>query len=361
MNGIKQFDEIEIVLRDQNDRCHSIYIDVYDNSLSRKWHAALIHLLRERYHLEKNYFSMGFVSTQRDGDFILDKINQAIAVINSADLGYHIQDHFTMNNTISDDVTPDHPCGRNLIAHRMNWLHRYFEDLQGTSEKLSDFYKKADPEVRWHIRQLNLLCHEFESWALSYRKQIEAPEWQRPSWLFCWLAAPRFALDNQDHELFGVGTINRSQGGVYVGVNKAVGKHHWEVFNDEARDVSELVTSTLKSQTEAAGDFDIEWGVDPSNRPWQLRKLEEFRCWLLKNGFDPSDPSLTIGHPKVGQTNLPKSFDSEDYNHIWSVLNNYTDVYQIRTGNICAEFDYRWSDPDFQQRQIDILTRTQHV
>jgi len=36
--------------------------------------------------------------------------------------------------------------------------------------------------------------------------------------------------------LFGVETMNRSLGGVYVGVNKAVGKHHWEVFNDEGRD-----------------------------------------------------------------------------------------------------------------------------
>jgi hypothetical protein len=44
-----------------------------------------------------------------------------------------------------------------------------------------------------------------------------------------------FALEPEDYELFGIETINRKLGGVYLGVNKAVGKHHWEVFNDEGR------------------------------------------------------------------------------------------------------------------------------
>jgi hypothetical protein len=48
-----------------------------------------------------------------------------------------------------------------------------------------------------------------------------------------------------------------------VGVNKAVSKAHWEVFNDEGRNVDELTTTSLRNQTEAAGDFDIEWARDP--------------------------------------------------------------------------------------------------
>ena len=137
----------------------------------------------------------------------------------------------------------------------MNNLHRYFEDLQGVSGNMSEYFLQADSTIRWHIRQLNLLCHEFESWALSYRKELEAPDWRRPSQLMCWLRAPRFELEEEDYELFGIDTIARDLGGVYVGVNKAVGKHHWEVFNDEGRDsrIGELVTSTLRSQTEAAG------------------------------------------------------------------------------------------------------------
>jgi hypothetical protein len=236
----------------------------------------------------------------------------------------------------------------------MNQLHRYFEDLQGVSGALSPYYTAANDTARWHIRQLNLLCHELESLVLSIRKLKTAPEWQRPSQLMCWLQAPRFELSVEDYEFFGIETINRSLGGVYVGVNKAVGKHHWEVFSDEGRDsrVSELVTSTLRSQTQAAGDFDIEWANDPGSFPWQIQMLEEFREWLINNNFDPEDKSLTIGHPKVAQVDLVRSFGTTDYQKIWAQLLQHQDVLRISTSMAQSTYQYRWSDPDYDLQQI---------
>jgi hypothetical protein len=170
----------------------------------------------------------------------------------------------------------------------------------------------------------------------------------------CWLSAPRFVLDEQDYELFGVETINRSLGGVYVGVNKAVGKHHWEVFQDEGRDsrIGELTTTSLKAQTEAAGDFDIEWANNPGTFPWQIKQLAEFRQWLMDNGFDSEDKSLTIGHPQVGQVDLIRSFGTEDYQAIWPELNNRLNVRAVRTSLASATYDYSWSDPDYMQQQL---------
>ena len=174
----------------------------------------------------------------------------------------------------------------------------------------------------------------------------------------CWLTAPRFELSVEDYELFGIETINRSLGGVYVGVNKAVGKHHWEVFTDEGRDsrVNELVTSTLRSQTQAAGDFDIEWANDPGSFHWQIRKLSEFREWLVANNFDPEDKSLTIGHPKVAQVDLVRSFGTMDYREIWTQLSQHQDVYRISTSTAQTTYEYRWSDPDYDLQQIRKLT-----
>jgi hypothetical protein len=234
----------------------------------------------------------------------------------------------------------------------MNWLHRYFEDLQGHSGHMSAYWTKADAGTRWHIRQLNLLCHEYESLVLSMRKVLQAPEWRRPSQLMCWLNSPRFALDIEDYELFGIDTINRQMGGVYVGVNKAVGKAHWEVFNDEGRSMDELVTTSLRNQTEAAGDFDIEWARDPGAYHWQIKKIAEFRTWLTDNGFDSEDKSLTIGHPKVAQVNLTKSFGTLDYNQIWQQIASHLDVYKIRTSDTEATYEYRWSDRDYAEQQI---------
>jgi hypothetical protein len=203
-----------------------------------------------------------------------------------------------------------------------------------------------------------LLCHEFESWALSWRKLHTAPEWMRPSQLMCWLNAPRFELETADYELFGIDTINRGLGGVYVGVNKAVGKHHWEVFNDEGRDsrIGELTTTTLASQTLACADFDIEWANDPGAYEWQIRQLADFRAWLTANGFDPADKTLTIGHPKIAQVDLVRSFGTEDYRRIWALLNTRLNVTAIRTTTSSAEYPYRWSDPDYALLQQKELT-----
>jgi hypothetical protein len=347
MSGGKILEQIEIDLRGTDTL--TVYIDIYDNSLSRKWLRALDHLLAQDCHLEKNYCFHGFVKHQRDGWYLTDAINRSIQSINDKNIGYYIRDHFTMQDLFDDE--------RRLDRSRFNHLHRYFEDLQGVSGNLTSFYVHADAETRWHIRQLNLLCHEFESWALSYRKQIQAPEWQRPSQLMCWLNAPRFSLDREDLELFGIDTLNRPLGGVFVGVNKAVGKHHWEVFCDEGRDsrVHELVTSTMRGQTEAAGDFDIEWANNPGTFPWQIKQIAEFRTWLMRNGFDPEDPELTIGHPQIGQVDLVRTFGSQEFEKILDQLNNHLDVVALHTSRNSRQYQYSWQDADYIQRQIDVI------
>lgn len=347
--GNRLLDQVVITLRNQHGNTLPVLIDVYNNSLSCKWINALNRLIREDYHLEKNYCFLGFAQSNRTAEYICNQINASIAAINTSGIGYQINDEFLVENTVS-------PAHR-LKQDRMNDLHRYFEDLQGTAGAMSDYYQQASASIRWHIRQLNLLCHEYESLILSVRKQNTAPEWQRPSQLMCWLNAPRFELDQDDFELFSVESINRNIGGVYVGVNKAVGKHHWEVFCDEGRDsrVGELTTTALRGQTLAAGDFDIEWAQDTASFPWQQRQLEDFETWLRKNNFNPEDKSLTIGHPKIGQVNLLASFGTTDYRAIWLQLNNYMDVYKISTQETEVTYNYHWSDSDYQEQQTRIL------
>jgi hypothetical protein len=362
LSGTNQLiDVIEITLRGR-DSFLTVYIDVFDNSLSHKWLDSLNHLLQNNYHLEKNYCFFGFVNSPRNGWYILDQINHSISAINKSDLDYQIDDYFSIDNCITDTMVGDSaPEGRNIIHDKFNQLHRYFEDLQGISGKMSLFFTRADPTTRWHIRQLNLLCHEFESWALSYRKELHAPEWVRPSQLMCWLHAPRFILEEEDYELFGIETINRPLGGVFVGVNKAIGKHHWEVFVDEGRDsrLDELTTSTLRSQSEAAGDFDIEWAKNPGEYHWQKEKLIEFKRWLIANNFDPNDKRLTIGHPQIGQVNLSRSFGTNDYKTIWKILEHHLEVYSIKTSLASAVYEYNWNDPNFIDRQIAIIGNKQ--
>jgi len=358
MSGGKQLlDKIEIQLKDRrNNDLHKVYIDAYDSSLGRKWLSALNVLVEDDYHLEKNFCFLGFTEHERGVDYILKSINTSIDAINESPLDYHIDDNYTRENTIMTGDVSDSTDGGKLIHERFNMLHRYFEELQGTSGtggQISNHYNNADDETRWHIRQLNLLCHEYESLILSERKKQYLPEWQRPSQLMCYMSAPRFEITEEDYELFGVDTLARPLGAVYVGVNKAVGKHHWEVFLDEdGRDIDELTTLAMRSQSQAAGDFDIEWANNPGEYIFMKKQLLDFKQWLINNGFDPEDKSLTIGHPQVGQVDLMKSFGTENYTDIWNVLSTHLDVFSIKTSDAYVEYPYSWSDTDYMEQQI---------
>lgn len=350
MTGTKQLllDVVEITMNGAQDTL-TVYANIYDNSLSRKWLQSLDQLLEQEYHLEKNYCFFGFADGPRNGPYLLAQINLSITAINESGLGYHINDHFDISNSVDELGGVNH-------AH-FNQLHSYFEDLQGVSGAMSPFYKQANAVTRWHIRQLNLLCHEFESWVLSWRKKHTAPEWQRPSQLMCWLNAPRFVLEESDYDLFGIDSMNRPLGGVFVGVNKAIGKHHWEVFVDEAQYDPEfiadnLVTTSLRSQTEATGDFDIEWANNPANYAWQKQHLTDFRTWLIRNGLDPEDKTLTIGHPQIGQVDLMRSFGTEDYQEIWAQLQSHLNVVKIKTSNQICDYNYNWTDENYSELQI---------
>jgi|TARA_R110000868_G_scaffold410049_1_gene697008 hypothetical protein len=349
-------DRVQMILRNANGVVLPVFFDVYDNSLSQKWLKALNSIVDKGFHLEKNYCFFGFPDSERNLDFLASEINRIIAGINGSKINYVIRDHFTVANMTTTHYSERAQADIVEINHdKFNQLHLYFEETQGVSGAMSKHYTKADAETRWYIRQLNLLCHEAECLVLSLGRQATTPEWIRPSNVMCWLNAPRFILDEEDYNLFGIDTIARDPGGVYVGVNKAVGKHHYEVFCDEGNEsrIDELTTTTLKPQTEAAGDFDIEWGKATKDEQFMQDKLKQFRTWLVANNFDPNEPSLTIGHPKIGQVDLQKSFGTDDFHQILEKLTQHLDVYSIRTSDSYCEYDYTWRDS--KELQVPLL------
>ena len=361
---MKKLDEIVMTLRTRYHSTMDVYIDVYDTGLSRKWLTALNGILNDNLILEKNYCFMGFINGKRNGQLILDEINDTIAFINDSSLDYHIEtEPFTLENCINyGDVGFGLP-GLTINHEKFNWLHRWFEDLQGVdtgdaSTSMTDHYRNATKAEKYHIRQLNLLCHEFETWALTNRKLVEAPEWMQKSQLMCWLNAPRFDLvDEADFEGFGIDALTKQFGGVYVGVNKAVGKTHLEVFMDEGIDskLDETITTSCRAQTKAAGDFDINWAPNEnySEHEWRVKWINDFKAWLTRNGLDPHDPTLTLGHPQVGQVDLERSFNTDIPYLTWYIMNDYLDVYKIKTSDASATYDYFWHDSNFKQMQIE--------
>ena len=361
--------EIEVVLRNPSNKTDTLnyYIDVEDTDFNRRWLELLKNNLKNNAHLEKNYCWLGWADSPRNAEYLCKQINKAIAQINTFNStgswtqaglkSYAIDDHFTPELVIqSGEVGVDKP-GLKLNHAPMNRLNRYFEDLQGETWNISSYYKLADYETKWAIRQLNDLCHELESWVLSNRKKTQAPEWQRPSQITTFLNAPRQYLQNEDYKLFFKNRYDREFGGVYLHWAQ-VGKTQFEVFRDEhGQDIDEATCSAINSLKFYSGEFDVEWGrdINESNHEWHRKEQEEFRAWLERNGFDWNDPELSLGYIKIGQVNIEKSFGSKSFFEIIKLLSEHLDIYQIKTDNVTGTFNYVWSDDNYKQMQIDFL------
>lgn len=361
--------EIEIVLRNPNDLSDTLsyYIDVEDTDFNCRWLDLLKKNLKNKAHLEKNYCWLGWADSPRDADYLCRQINQAIFDINRFNSSnywavaglepYHIDDYFSPELIIQPgEVGFDKP-GLKLNHEPMNRLHRYFEDLQGETWNISKYYKLADYETKWAIRQLNDLCHELESWVLSNRKKIQSPEWQRPSQITTFLNAPRQNLRDEDYELFLDNRYDRELGGVYLHWAQ-VGKTQFEVFRDEhGQDIDEATCSAINSLKFYSGEFDVEWGrdINEKNHEWHRKEQQQFREWLGRNGFDWEDPKLSLGYIKLGQVNLKKSFGNTDFFDIIKRVSKHLDIYQIKVDDVMDTYDYVWSDDNYKQMQIDFL------
>lgn len=361
--------EIEIVLKNplEPNKHFSYYIDVEDSDFNSRWLDALEQNLKANLHLEKNYCFLGWPDTQRTVDYLCDQINEAISQINTfnatriwQDKGlkpYHIDKTFTPQNVIHKGEAGRGKPGLKIEHDMMNWLHRYFEDLQGEAWGLSQYYKFADYETKYAIRQLNVLCHELESLVMSLRKKVIAPEWQRPSQITTFLNAPRHDLQESDYNLFLKNRYDRVLGGVYLHWAQ-IGKTQYEVFRDEdGKDIDEATCSSINSLKFYSGEFDIEWGRDVTEEThdWHAREQKQFKQWLARNGFDWNDPKCSLGYIKIGQVNLKKSFGTEDFFTILEKMSDHLDIHKIITPNTERTYNYVWSDPKYKQMQIDFL------
>ena len=107
------------------------------------------------------------------------------------------------------------------------------------------------------------------------------------------------------------------------------------------------------------GEFDIEWAQDVvyhGPHPWHTKRLSGFRDWLHRNRFDAQNPEYNYGYHPVGQVQLQSSFGTTDFRQVWPILSGYLDIYKIEAGNVCATYDYAWTDADYYQQQINLLT-----
>ena len=360
----------ELVRVGLNDRAY--YIQTYDTPLGHRWLEALRDNLKQKRVLEKNFCFLGFADSNRDLHYLVRELNKFIEQLNSFtfDPPYEkihpfVADDFQYSASLKTGIVNDGNLmakpGLRLKHDACNLLHRYFEELQGTSWKISEYYKQADAETKYAIRQLNNLCHEIESWVMSYRKSIIEPNWIRPSQITTFLNAPRTNLHEEDFELFKQNRYDRELGGVYLHWSQ-VGKTLFEVFRDEhAPKMTDALCSEINHQKFYSGEFDIEWGqtITEQTHDFKKQEMDEYRAWIKDNGYDWEDPKLALGYIKIGQVDLQRTFGaSATFNEIYETMSDNLNITNIKTMSnrtIECEYPYTLDSDNWQKIQIESL------
>ena len=347
---------IKVVLRNPLNYKDQIDYNIvsHDNVLSQDWIVGLKELLQSKNLLEKNFCFLGFPNTARTIEYLCDQLNQAVDTVNNFFNDYQIDEVYTPKNIVAHDYAPNGPNHEIL-----NRLHNHFEVLQGTVWSLSDYYRRADYETKYAIRQLNILCHEIETLVLSRRKLITFPQWVRPSQITTFINAGRYKLTDKHRELFVTNGYDRVLGGVYMHWTQ-IGKTYYEVFRDEgAPDLTDTICEAITDLKYYSGEFDVEWGNNivygDSSTPWHTQEQNQFQTWMHKNGKDHQDPQLSCGYLPIGQVDLLSSFGTTDSQTIWNMLSSHLDIYKIEVDGVSNTFDYSWADTDYKQMQIDMM------
>jgi len=387
MNGGNLY-PVTVTLCDPLHKSYKISYQIIpeDNQLARDWQTALIKILDQGLHLEKNFCFLGFPHTARNVDFLSTELNRHVTTINqfnasgvwqSAGLESHWIDEYFCDATVrfpNDTALGDMQY---RIKHSIfNNIHNHFEVLQGTVWNLSPYYKSADAKTKYAIRQLNNLCHEMESLILSQRKLALDPHWVRPSQITTFLHATRYDLTDQHRTGFVANGYDRVMGGVYMHWTQ-IGKTLFEVWRDEhaprltigenPTDISIGAGSTCEAITALkyySGEFDIEWGRDVvagGPQPWHDGEQAEFRAWIESHGLDFADPRLSLGYLKIGQVDLAGSFGTTDAETIWQALGKHLNIYSIEVDGHVGVFDYSWSDPDHEEQQLQALKKMENI
>ena len=351
------------------DKMLPVYIEPNDTQLAQDWVAALKIELQKNSELEKNYCWHGWPKNPRNLDYLAEQLSKhttriwafnELGVWQSAGLdSFNIRTNYTATDIMIPITGIDEPGKKGGGPNHdvMNLVHNYFENLQGTVENLSLYYKLAPPEVKYSIRQINLLCHEIETLCLSIRKAYYQPDWVRPSQITTFLNATRYHLIDEHRKGFSQNGYDRRFAYVYMHWTQ-IGKTLMEVFRDEnAPDLDQATCDAITHLQYYSGEFDVEWGQSVVNgvHKWHTKEIEEYTTWLIRQGFDPANSMLSLGHLELGHVDLERSFGTHDIYKIWDIMSPMLDIYSISVDEITAVYDYTWADDDHEQRQIQFL------
>ena len=198
----------------------SLEFEINDTPIGHKWYSELIRVLAEKpevydgkpSYIRENDRLYSFPNDSWTEEKIVARLASCITAINSYKQ--------TIDTTVQAGTTQD----------QLNLLHRYYSQMRGRVEAVTDFYTNAPGNVQDAIDDFNVTIHRYEHFIRGKNNPA-----QLPYIVVTFNGEARLPLADED---FDECKIALEFGGVYLNYTE-VGKHLLEVFHDDD-DLQEL-------------------------------------------------------------------------------------------------------------------------
>lgn len=331
------YQKLRLTFRNAEGQERELRFAIEPIPVAQRWAACLeAHLLRKT-RLEKNYLFHGGSSINRGIPLLCRELNRHIATINE-----FYRSHPSLPYRIEQQFHPEH-----LSRESLNELHHHFETLIGQVWNPAPYYPAGNQAARYAILQINQICHQIE----AIQRHEEAARHRRVDASLCVNLAPteRIPLEPADYEFFS--TWNE-WGDVYLHYAQ-LGKQHLDAYFDQDEVIDRNNISGLRY---LSGEFDL-YLCTPPDRKDHEEHMNRFQAWLGKNGFDARDRSLGIGRLVVAR--VEESSRPADIFSFMQEFFAFDDLLSIQlekdSGEVSCRYPYRWSDPDYDLTQQQLL------
>lgn len=268
--------------------------NVLDNEVSPFWVKFLSKALREKTFFKPRF--MGFIDGDRNPDFLIQKMNECIDIINKD--GRH-----TIERKIEGEFTQEFS----------NYIHHEFELLIGDEWQKTKYWDESPFEVKSAVVGLNDYAHELEAWQRSTFGRNQDPDFTMAYILTEFFEAPSMDIKDKFEDAF---TLETEFGDMTLHYTQ-IGKTWLEVCLDKDEDIFDPAIQPL---WKLSGSFNVMF--HDVNVP-DLKK--EVYAHLQKLGKDPQDKSLRLGLVPVAKLD----YQGRSKKEIVSLLSHRQDINRV--------------------------------
>jgi hypothetical protein len=256
--------------------------EILDSPAARAWTKLLMIYLKADF--ETSFRFVGFIHSKRDYQFLSNKLNEAIRLINQ-DGRYHIIEQSPVSFT----------------QEFSNIIHHHFEVLSQTNQETSQFYADSPTLVAYAIDDLNYYIHEMESLTRGLENYKNDPSDIFASITNCFQNFPKFSIPDSFSKYF---TLSNSFGDIVMQYSQ-IGKTLWEVFIDND---DQIYDGAIIAHQFLTPEFDILFG--------EVKNIElvksNFFEFLKDRGLNPNDEKLRLGFLPLAKLIYPEGMGKED-------------------------------------------------